>query len=182
MSRANSSVVARELLVVSWLVDRQAQRCGVIRWNESSVSPPSSRSTTGKGPHEQLSHCRRCPAEVSSCAIRAVLECPSDLDHSAVTLYNHLQDPCHDFRGWGHVGATNKCFHRLLLHGWCCRCCCLLHRLLHCGRASKSRGGENEMRTESLLEPTTNKPHLPHTTELAHTSQSQEQQTKSKQI
>ena len=69
--------------------------------------------------------------------------------------------------------------HRLLLHGWCCRCCCLLHSLLHCGHASKSRGVENEMRTESLLEPTTNKSHLPHTTELAHTSQSQEQKTKS---
>ena len=93
MSRANSSVVARELLAVSWLVDRQAQRCGVIRWNESSVSPPSSRSTTGKGPHEQLSHCQRCLAEVSSCAIRAVLECPSDLDHSAVTLHNQILDP-----------------------------------------------------------------------------------------
>ncbi len=141
MSRANSSVVARELLVVSWLVDRQAQRCGVIRWNESSVSPPSSRSTTGKGPHEQLSPCQRCLAEVSSCAIRAVLECPSDLDHSAVTLHNQIPDPCHGFHSWSRVGATNECFRRLLLHGWCTPTVIPLVRQYikkHCGEYNKS--------------------------------------------
>ncbi len=135
-------LLARELLVVSWLVDRQAQRNGAIRWDESSMSPPSPRSTTGKGPHEQpsgLRHLvlpkvsyrsalpkktrRRCLAEVlpklacRKCPTESVL--PRCLQHSCQRCLAHVY--CAIRLG----GATASLPPRSLQ--WRCECRCRRH-------------------------------------------------------